>query len=59
MSKGKVLEIARLELGVCEEPPGSNRTKYGAAYGLDRKYIGRIADLPDPEPEPEEEDENE
>ena len=35
MSREKVIEIARLELGVTEDPPGSNRTKYGAAYGLD------------------------
>lgn len=35
MSLSKALEIARMELGVCEDPPGSNRTKYGAAYGLD------------------------
>ena len=35
MSKDKVIEIARLELGVTEDPAGSNRTKYGAAYGLD------------------------
>ena len=38
MSKEKVIEIAQLELGVCEEPPGSNRTKYGAAYGLDGQH---------------------
>ena len=35
MSREKVIEIARLELGVTEDPAGSNRTKYGAAYGLD------------------------
>ncbi len=30
-----VLEIARGELGQTEQPAGSNRTKYGAWYGLD------------------------
>lgn len=33
------------------------RTADGAV--LDRKFIGRIADLPDPEPEPEDEPESE
>ena len=37
MSKEKVIEIARLELGVTEDPAGSNRTKYGAAYGQRRR----------------------
>ena len=32
MSKEKVIEIARLELGVTENPPGSNRVKYWDAY---------------------------
>lgn len=32
MSLSKVLEIAKLELGVTENPPGSNRTKYWDAY---------------------------
>lgn len=32
MSLSKVLEIARLELGVTEDPPGSNRTKYWESY---------------------------
>ena len=31
----RVLDIARGELGVKESPAGSNRTKYGAWYGLD------------------------
>ena len=35
MSLKKVIETARAELGVTEFPAGSNRTKYGAAYGLD------------------------
>lgn len=34
MSLRKVLEIARGELGVTENPPGSNIQKYGAEYGL-------------------------
>lgn len=32
MSLSKVLEIATLELGVCEDPPGSNNVKYWDAY---------------------------
>lgn len=32
MSLSKVIEIARLELGVTENPPGSNRVKYWDAY---------------------------
>ena len=32
MSLSKVLEIARLELGVTENPPGSNRVKYWEDY---------------------------
>ena len=32
MSLSKVIEVARLELGVCEEPPGSNRVKYWDEY---------------------------
>lgn len=35
MSAERVISIARGELGVTEFPAGSNRTKYGAAYGLD------------------------
>jgi len=31
----ELLDIAAGELGVCESPAGSNRTKYGAWYGLD------------------------
>lgn len=31
MSLSKVLEVARGELGVTENPPGSNRVKYWAA----------------------------
>lgn len=34
MSLSKVLEIARLELGVTENPAGSNRVKYWDAYDL-------------------------
>lgn len=34
MSIERVIEIARRELGYTESPPGSNNTKYGAAYGL-------------------------
>lgn len=34
MSLSKVIEIARGELGTCEEPSGSNIQEYGAAYGL-------------------------
>ncbi len=30
----KLLGLARKELGYTESPPGSNNTKYGAAYGL-------------------------
>ena len=30
-----VLELARKQLGTTENPPGSNKTKYGRAYGLD------------------------
>jgi hypothetical protein len=35
MSLNKVLEAARGELGYTESPPGSNRTKYGEAFGWD------------------------
>ena len=31
----EILAVARKELGVKESPAGSNRTKYGAWYGLD------------------------
>ena len=34
MSLSKVIEIARNELGVTEDPAGSNIQKYGAAYEL-------------------------
>ena len=34
MSLSKVLEVARADLGYTENPPGSNRTKYGEAYGM-------------------------
>lgn len=30
-----LLDVARAELGTCEQPPGSNRTRYGAWYGMD------------------------
>ena len=32
---GDVLSTARSQLGTTERPPGSNRTRYGAAYGGD------------------------
>ena len=35
MSVTSVIETARGELGVTEYPPGSNRTKYGQAFGWD------------------------
>lgn len=35
MSLSKVIETARAELGYTESPPGSNRTKYGEAFGWD------------------------
>lgn len=31
----EVLKLAREQLGTTESPPGTNRTKYGKAYGLD------------------------
>ena len=34
----QVLNVARAELGTGEHPPGSNRTKYGAWYGMDPAY---------------------
>ena len=34
MSLSKVIEIARADLGYTENPPGSNMTKYGEAYGM-------------------------
>ena len=34
MSKSKVIEQARAELGNTEWPPGSNKNKYGEAYGM-------------------------
>lgn len=34
MSWSEVLSVARAELGNTEFPPGSNRTKYGEAYGM-------------------------
>lgn len=34
-SSKELLALARGELGYCESPAGSNRTKYGAWYGLD------------------------
>lgn len=30
----RLLEVARAQIGIVENPPGSNRTKYGAAFGL-------------------------
>lgn len=35
MSLKKVIEVARGELGYTEDPAGSNKTKYGKAYGWD------------------------
>lgn len=35
MSAAAVIRTAERELGYTESPPNSNRTKYGAAYGLD------------------------
>ena len=35
MSLNRVMEVARGELGYTEYPPGSNRTKYGEAFGWD------------------------
>lgn len=34
MSRSKVIEIARGELGVTESPAGSNRNPYGERYGM-------------------------
>ena len=34
MSLSKVIEVARAELDVCEDPAGSNLTKYGYWYGV-------------------------
>lgn len=34
-TKEAVVQIARWQIGVTESPSGSNRTKYGEAYGLD------------------------
>lgn len=34
MSRNKVLEIAEAQVGVREDPAGSNRQKYGEAYGV-------------------------
>lgn len=31
----RLIAVARADIGVTESPPGSNRTKYGAAYGWD------------------------
>jgi hypothetical protein len=35
VSVSAVLDAARRELGVCENPHGSNRTRYGAEFGWD------------------------
>ena len=35
MSAQAVIDVARAYLGVTEDPPGSNRTIFGAEYGLD------------------------
>ena len=34
VSSKTLLDLARSEIGYCESPAGSNRTKYGAWYGL-------------------------
>lgn len=34
MSRNKVLEMAEAQVGGREDPPGSNRQKYGEAYGV-------------------------
>lgn len=34
-TSAKVLSVARSQLGYTERPAGSNRTKYGAAFGMD------------------------
>lgn len=34
MTAARVLDVARSQLGTVESPPGSNRTRYGAAYGM-------------------------
>lgn len=35
MTAARVLEVARSQLGTVESPAGSNRQKYGKAYGMD------------------------
>ena len=35
MTAGRVIDTALGQVGYTESPPGSNRTKYGAWYGLD------------------------
>lgn len=35
-TRERVLEAARREIGYVEKPAGSNQTKYGAAYGMNR-----------------------
>lgn len=35
MNAPTVLDVARRQIGTVEQPPGSNRTPYGAAYGMD------------------------
>lgn len=35
MSVNAVIDVARAYLGVTEDPPGSNKTIFGAEYGLD------------------------
>lgn len=34
MSRSKILEVAKAELGECEQPPNSNKNKYGKWYGF-------------------------
>lgn len=38
MSKHKIVEIARAEIGTKEYPAGTNKTKYGKWFGLDGVY---------------------
>ena len=35
MSKNEVIQIAAGQIGYAEEPSGSNKTKYGRAFGWD------------------------
>lgn len=35
MNRAKIIELATKEIGYTEDPPGSNKTKYGAEFGFD------------------------